>query len=68
MHMNNGRLILRKLRASPVVSPLPSHEAWGDFIAAGDLMETLYRGIAILKVRLDIFAPCGPMSCEGERH
>jgi hypothetical protein len=65
-HVNFGRLILRQLRESPVVSPPPSHEAWGDFLAAGDLMETLYRGIAILEVRLDIFAPRGPSSIQGE--
>jgi hypothetical protein len=65
-HMNTGRLILKKLRESPIVSPPPSHEAWGDFLGAGDLMETLYRGIAILEVRLDIFAPCGPSPLEGE--
>jgi hypothetical protein len=61
-HAEIGRSILRKLRGSPIVSPPPSHEAWGDFLAAGDLMETLYRGIAILEVRLDIFAPRGPLA------
>jgi hypothetical protein len=61
-HADRGRDILKRLRESPVVSPPPSHEAWGDFLAAGDLMETLYRGIAILEARLDIFAPRGPLA------
>jgi hypothetical protein len=65
-HVDTGRLILKRLRESPVISPPPSHEAWGDFLGAGDLMETLYRGIAILEVRLDIFAPRGPSPLEGE--
>jgi hypothetical protein len=41
-HVSIGRSILRKLRESPVVCPPPSHEAWGDFLGAGDLMEILY--------------------------
>lgn len=65
-HVDNGRSILKRLRESPIVSPPPLHEAWGDFLGAGDLMETLYRGIAILEVRLDIFAPRGPSPLEGE--
>jgi hypothetical protein len=65
-HVMIGRSILRKLRESPVVCPPSSHEAWGDFLGAGDLMEILYRGISILEVRLDIFAPRGPSSSQGE--
>ena len=65
-HVTIGRSILRKLRESPVVCPPSSHEAWGDFLGAGDLMEILYRGISILEVRLDIFAPRGPSSSQGE--
>jgi hypothetical protein len=65
-HIDLGRSILKKLRESPVISPPPSHEAWGDFLTAGDLLETLYHGIAILEVRLDIFAPRGPLSSPGE--
>jgi len=65
-HVGTGRLILKRLRESPIVSLPPSHEALGDFLGAGHLMETLYRGIAILEVRLDIFAPCGPSPLEGE--
>ena len=65
-HVDVGRSILNKLRASDVIFPPSSHEAWGDFLAAGDFMETLYRGIALLEVRLDIFAPRGPTSLEGE--
>jgi len=41
-HVDAGRLILRKLRELPAVSLPPSHEAWGDFLGVGDLMETLY--------------------------
>ena len=65
-HVSIGRSILNRLRESPVICPPPSHEAWGDFLGAGDLMEILYRGIAILKARLDIFAPRGPSSSQGE--
>ena len=41
-HVDTGRLILKRLRESPIVSPPPLHEAWGDFLSARDLMETLY--------------------------
>jgi len=65
-HVGTGRLILKRLRESSIVSLPPSHETWGDFLGAGDLMETLYRGIIILEVRLNIFAPHGPSPLEGE--
>jgi hypothetical protein len=65
-HVNNGKAILRELRNSGVVRPPPSHEAWGDYLVAGDLMETLYRGILTLELRLDIVAPCGPHPSDGE--
>lgn len=57
-HVNDGKAI--ELRKSPVVRPPSSHEAWGDYLAAGDLMDMLYRGIITLELRLDIVAPRGP--------
>lgn len=65
-HALEGRLIIHTLRASPVVRPPPSHEAWGDFLAAGDMLEILYRGVSMLEVRLDILAPQGPVSSSGD--
>lgn len=41
-HVKNGKAILSELRKSLVVRPPPSHEAWGDYLLAGDLMDTLY--------------------------
>jgi len=65
-HVNNGRAILGELRKSPIVRPPSSHEAWGDYLAAGDLMDTLYRGIITLELRLDIVAPRAPYSSDGD--
>jgi hypothetical protein len=59
-HVDNGKAILHELRKSPVVRPPSSHEAWGDYLVAGDLMDMLYRGIITLELRLDIVAPRGP--------
>jgi hypothetical protein len=59
-HVNDGKTILRELRKSPVVRPPLSHEAWGNYLVAGDLMDMLYRGIITLELCLDIVAPRGP--------
>jgi hypothetical protein len=37
-HVDVGRSILNKLRASDVIFPPSSREAWGDFLAAGDFI------------------------------
>jgi hypothetical protein len=65
-HVDTGRLILKRLRESPVISLPPSHETWGNFLGAGDIMETLYQRITLLEARLDIFAPHGPSLLKGE--
>ncbi|KAF7981823.1 hypothetical protein HWV62_31947 [Athelia sp. TMB] len=65
-HARHGRLILQKLRRSPVIQPPPSHAAWGDYLAAGDMLDTLYRGILFLEVRLDILAPRGTVSADSD--
>lgn len=58
-HVEVGKAILSGLIKSPVVQPPPSHEAWGDFLLVGDMLTTLYQGIAVLEVRLEIHAPEG---------
>ncbi|KAF7965150.1 hypothetical protein HWV62_45388 [Athelia sp. TMB] len=65
-HAQRGRLILQKLRCSPIIQPPASHAAWGDYLAAGDMLDTLYRGILFLEVRLDILAPWGTASADGD--
>lgn len=65
-HALDRRAILRQLRSSPVIRPPPSHEAWGDYLAAGDMLEMLYRGVLILEVRMDILAPRGQIPADGD--
>lgn len=67
-HVQNGKNILLTLTSSPVICPPRSHEAWGDFLAAGELMTILHRGIALLEVRLDILAPRTPFLSQGDSH
>jgi hypothetical protein len=56
-HVRTGRAILKELVGSPIVCPPLSHEGYADWLVAGQVLSTLYEGIAVLEVRLDIFAP-----------
>jgi hypothetical protein len=60
--MNIGRQILDKLCESAIIRPPPSMDAWADWLIAGDMLGTLYQGIAVLEAHLDIIAPRCPIS------
>ncbi|KAF7984572.1 hypothetical protein HWV62_13789 [Athelia sp. TMB] len=59
-HVRAGKLIIQDLKSSPIARPPASHDAWGDYLTAGDLLWKLCHGVATLEVRLDILAPRGP--------
>jgi hypothetical protein len=62
-HIDIGRGILAELHRSPVIRPPATSDAWADWLIAGDMLGTLYQGIAILETHLDILAPhCPAMS------
>lgn len=63
-HALEGREILRLLRGSSIVRPPVSHAAWGDYLAAGDMLDRLYHGVSMLEVRLDLLAPRVPRSAD----
>ncbi|KAF7975686.1 hypothetical protein HWV62_8795 [Athelia sp. TMB] len=59
-HIRAGKLIIQELKSSPITRPPAHHDAWGDYLSAGDLLWKLCHGVATLEVRLDILAPRGP--------
>lgn len=65
-HVKWGRAILKELREEPVVYAPLSVVGWADLINVGDLYDTLYKGISLLEVRLDILAPRVATSMEGD--
>lgn len=67
-HVRDGKLIVQRLRSSPVTRPPASHEAWGNYLTAGDLLWKVCHGVATLDVRLDILAPRGPLPTDCDSH
>lgn len=62
-HVQTGRQIIQALMESGACCPPGSdEEAYADWIVAGNLLSTLHEGVAVLEVRLDIFAPQSPDS------
>lgn len=65
-HVKWGRAILKELREEPAVYAPVSVVGWADCINIGDLYDTLYKGISLLEVRLDILAPRVAVSTDGD--
>lgn len=61
--VEEGRGLLQSLRQAPH-HPLSNGSA--DFVAIGDLMDTLYRGVSLLDARLDILSPQAPWAADGD--
>lgn len=67
-HSLRGKAIMAQYRATPILQPPSDHNTWGDFLAAGNNVERLYKGIATLDVQLDILAPAGAVPSATDSH
>lgn len=62
--VKEGQGFLQSLRHAP--HHLLSANRSADFVAIGDLMDTLYRRVSLLDARLDILSPQVPWAADGD--